>query len=156
MKRSVVIVLAAACLCGCSDPEGGEAPTDDSPQAESAAGADPAEPIEGTEEAGDKPWVPSADDIIRTGTPEHPVAPQITPPNWADAIGVIHTLESVTIADGEVCAVNERGELLIFSEEVSGDDTQITTADGAFPIGETILSGHSLEVPGGADCGGTH
>lgn len=100
---------------------------------------------------------PAGESTITTEEAQQQVlAPQLPAHDEVNAIAVMHTLESVTVAEGELCAVTENGELLVFSEDVTGDENGIVAGEVEIPVGGDFTSGDIAKIDGGQTCGGTH
>lgn len=84
------------------------------------------------------------------------VAPQLPARDEVNAIAAMLTLNSVKIADNELCATTSGGDLLIFSQEVTGDENGIEVSNVTIAVGDQFTTGEIEEIEGGMTCGGTH
>lgn len=99
-----------------------------------------------------------ASDPAETDAPpeSRAVAPQLPARDGVNAIAVMLTLDSVMIADDELCATTSGGDLLVFSQEVTGDENGIEAGDMTIAVGDQFTTGEIEEIEGGMTCGGTH
>ncbi|MCS4484447.1 hypothetical protein NXS08_02955 [Gleimia sp. 6138-11-ORH1] len=89
------------------------------------------------------------------GKAQGPTAPTLPAPQKVDSIGVIYRIEKIFVEDNQVCAFDHDGKLLVFSEEVSVNETHDTLIfkESQVPIGVEAIGADYKELPDEFKCG---
>lgn len=90
------------------------------------------------------------------GKASEPTAPMLPPADLLNSIGVFYKIEKITVVGNEVCVFNDKGKLLVFSEEVkvNADHTVLLFKDSEIPVGEEAIGSDFTELRDGYQCGG--
>lgn len=83
--------------------------------------------------------------------------PQIPPESeWVLPVLETHTLSDVVISDGQACALDAEGRLIVFGGPAYAfkDGTGIKVGDVTVKVGEKFGSARTMEIEEGYQCGG--
>ncbi len=85
-------------------------------------------------------------------------APTLEPHRHVDDVAVQTTIAEIKVLDGELCPIDDRGRLLVFSGTATGpDDGSRLTVNGVdITPGMTFQTGYHDLLSDGFECGGQH